>query len=283
MLQWNVGAVRITSVVEFEGPIPAALFFADVTPEALERMPWLRGWALTDADEVVLRIQALVIESDGTRIVVDTCIGNDKPRTLPFMHMMQGPFLTNFEAAGFTRNGIDTVVCTHLHVDHIGWNTMLVDGTWVPTFPSARYLMVDGEVEHWKQTPSNDGEIFADSVQPVIDAGLADFVAADHAVTSAVRFEPTPGHTPGHVSVHITSEGAEAVITGDLMHHPAQCGRPEWSVPFDSDAGAAVETRRAFLDRYADTDVLIIGTHFAEPTAGYIKRDGDGYRFEIRA
>ena len=280
MLQWAVGAVRVTSVVEFEGPIPAAMFFSEATPEALEGMPWLRGWALTDAEEIILRIQALVVEADGARIVVDTCIGNDKPRTLPFMHLMQGPFLENFEAAGFAPDAIDTVVCTHLHVDHIGWNTRLVDGAWVPTFPNARYLMVEGEVEHWKVTPSNDGEIFADSVQPVIDAGLADFVTTDHAVTPSVRFEATPGHTPGHVSVHIESEGSEAVITGDLLHHPAQCGRPDWSVPFDSDAAAAVQTRREFLARYADTAVLIIGTHFAEPVVGHIKRDGDGYRFE---
>ena len=279
-LQWNVGAVRITSVAELDdGVIPGEVVLPEASAPAIQAIDWLRPQFADDDGNVRLRIQALIVEGEGRRIVIDTCLGNDKPRNQPFFHMLQTPFLRDLTDAGFAPDAIDTVICTHLHVDHVGWNTVFVDGAWVPTFPNARYLLSRIDVEHWAVTESPEGDLFGDSVKPVIDAGLADLVDAPFAVTGEVSLIPTPGHSPGHVSVRIASGGEEAIITGDVMHHPSQCARPSWASSFDVDAAHAEKTRREFLDTYADGDVLIIGTHFATPGAGHIRRDGDAYRF----
>jgi len=173
------------------------------------------------------------------------------------------------------------VLCTHLHVDHVGWNTMRVDGRWVPTFPNARYLFGRSEWEHWsRELPGPDRDARDDSVRPVLDSGLADLVATNHRITGEVSLQPTPGHTPGHVSVCIASRGEAAVITGDLMHHPVQCAEPDWANRFDVDPHAARRTRRAFLERCSNRPVLVLGTHFATPTGGHIVRDGAVWRFQ---
>jgi glyoxylase-like metal-dependent hydrolase (beta-lactamase superfamily II) len=213
--------------------------------------------------------------------VVDTCIGNDKQRNIPTWANLQTTFLEDLAGAGYPRESIDTVLCTHLHVDHVGWNTMLVDGAWLPTFPNARYLMAETEWRYWdaNEDEAEYGPVLADSVRPVFDAGLVDLVDAQHQLCDEVWLEPTPGHTPGHVSVRISSGGENALITGDCIHHPCQMARSDWSSSADYDAAQARSTRDALLDQYADGDVLIIGTHFATPTAGHIKRDGDCYRF----
>jgi glyoxylase-like metal-dependent hydrolase (beta-lactamase superfamily II) len=280
--RWQVGDVRITSVVELEVPIPVELVLPRGTSDAVIAQPWLRPDFATDDGLIHLRIQLLVVESEGRRIFVDTCVGNDKNLTIPNWNKRQGPFLADIAAAGFPASSIDTVLCTHLHVDHVGWNTKLENGKWVPTFENARYLWNRAEYEHWsKNEQSGYGAVVQESVLPVFEAGRVDLVTPDHVVTNEVRLEPTHGHTPGHVSVHITSRGEEAVITGDLMHHPAQCAHPEWRSSADSDGAQAEQTRREFLARYADRPVLVIGTHFATPTAGKIVRDGGAYRFAV--
>lgn len=157
---------------------------------------------------------------------------------------------------------------------------MLQDERWVPTFPNARYYMSRVDLEALAATPSTDGDLMGDSVRPVVDAGQAELVDPPFAVTDEVTLESTPGHSPGHVSVRIRSAGREAVITGDLMHHPVQCARPSWFSAFDEDRAAAEATRRAFLADQADRDILVLGTHFADPVGGYITRDGDAYRFD---
>jgi len=229
-------------------------------------------------------VHALLVESQGQRIVVDTCVGNDK--NLPAMkawHKKQGgSFLADLAAAGFPPDAIDTVLCTHLHVDHVGWNTRLEEGRWVPTFPNARHLWNEAEYDYWSTLDDREfGDVIGESVIPVYEAGLVDLVSEDHAVTDEVSLEPTPGHTPGHVSVHIRSRGEQAVITGDLIHHPAQIARPGWRSRADWDGAMGEATRRSFLERYADEPVLIIGTHFAAPTAGHLVRDGDSYRLDV--
>jgi len=166
------------------------------------------------------------------------------------------------------------VVCTHLHVDHVGWNTRLEGDRWVPTFPNARYVFVDRDFEHWaRQDEEMHAASFADSVRPIAEAGLADLVPRDHVLCDEVRLEPTPGHTPGHASVRITSGGASAVITGDMVHHPLQLAAPERSSFADTDPVLATATRREFVDRYADSGTLVFGTHFS-PTGGQLHRDG---------
>jgi glyoxylase-like metal-dependent hydrolase (beta-lactamase superfamily II) len=282
MLQWKVGDVTISSVTELnDGVIPGTSVIPAATPEAVLAVEWLQPRFADEAGNIRLRIQALVVESQGRRIVVDTCLGNDKPRTKPFFDHLQTPFLADLTAAGFGPDTIDAVVCTHLHVDHIGWNTVLRGEQWVPTFPNARYYMSRVDVEYWSTTPSADGDLFGDSVRPVLDAGQADLVDPPFAITDEVVLEPTPGHSPGHVSVRIRSGGDEAVITGDVMHHPAQCCEPDWASSFDSDAGAARAMRREVLARYAGTDVLVIGTHFAGPGAGHVVADGDAWRLSV--
>jgi glyoxylase-like metal-dependent hydrolase (beta-lactamase superfamily II) len=160
---------------------------------------------------------------------------------------------------------------------------MLVDGKWVPTFPKARYLMGRVEYEHWRDQQANHEQIavFADSVKPVFDAGLVDLVEIDHRISPEVSFVPTLGHTPGHVSVRISSKGEEALITGDFIHHPCQMARPEWAATVDYDQTASTKTRREVFGRLAGTPTLVIGTHFAGPTAGRVVRDGDAFRLVV--
>jgi glyoxylase-like metal-dependent hydrolase (beta-lactamase superfamily II) len=276
---WTVGDVRVTSVVELEAPIPVEMVLPRGTAEAVLAQPWLRPDFATDDGQIHLRIQLLVVESQGRRIAIDTCLGNDKPRTIDFFHLLQTPFLEHLAGAGFPPESIDTVICTHLHVDHVGWNTRLVDGAWVPTFPNARYLIGRVESEHWDAYGIHeDGDVYGDSVRPVIEAGLVDLVEFGLRVTDEVVLEPTPGHSPGHQSVHITSAGAEALVTGDVLHHPLQCAEPDLESAFDSDADAARATRRALLDRYAGTDVLVIGTHFGGRGSGHLVADGGAWR-----
>jgi glyoxylase-like metal-dependent hydrolase (beta-lactamase superfamily II) len=277
MLKWQIGKVKITQVVELTTASLGPYLLPQATPEALGALPWITPF-VDDEGKIVLSIHSLILESEGQLLMVDTCIGNDKERTYPRWNRMQTGFLDSLAAAGFRPEAFDTVLCTHMHVDHVGWNTRLVDGVWQPTFRNARYLYAEDEWAHWRTEPQEYGPVIEDSVQPIFDAGLADLVRPNHRVTDEIWLEPTPGHTPGHVSIHIASEGEEAVITGDMIHHPCQIAHADWSSSADWNQTLSHETREAFLKRYADRPVLIIGTHFAAPTAGHIVRDGDTYR-----
>ena len=280
MLHWQVGDIRITQLVEITERGGKLELLPDASRENLAAISWLRPHFLTPDAKLLINIQMLVIETPARRMVVDTCIGNDKTVALEDWAGMQLPFLEDLEAMGYPPDSIDTVICTHLHVDHVGWNTRKVAGRWRPTFERARYLMVEKEFAHWRDAEDHFGDVFRESVAPVFDAGLVDLVAANHDVGDGVRFESTPGHTPGHVSVHLSSRGEEAVITGDMMHHPCQIARPDWSTPFDYDIAQSRATRKAFLERYADRPVLVLGTHFADPVGGRIVSDGQTYRFD---
>jgi glyoxylase-like metal-dependent hydrolase (beta-lactamase superfamily II) len=288
VLTWQVGRVKITRVVEIEFNSryqAEAPFIAEATPEALQATPWLYPHFVRPEDGALrVSIHALLVEAPGVRLVVDTCIGNDKPRGLVGGRPLATNFLAQLEAAGWSREGVDLVVCTHLHVDHVGWNTLLEAGRWVPTFPNARYLIGRTEYDHWRAEAHGEAPaIMSDSVQPIFEAGLADLVAMDHRISPEIRLAPTAGHTPGHVSVMIESEGQRAMITGDIMHHPCQIAHPEWAPSFDVDKAAAIATRRRVLAEVADQPILVIGTHFAAPTAGHVRRDGAAYRMETHA
>jgi len=283
MNSWTVGDIKITRIVEIEVAGGTRFVLPDATSEAVLPIKWLAPHFMTEEGKLIMSIHALIVDTGKQRIIIDTCIGNDKERVVPAWNRLQTDFLKDLEAAGYPRESIDMVFCTHMHVDHVGWNTMLVDGEWVPTFPNARYLFADKEWAHWQVTGQEEfGEVIEDSVQPIVDAGLAEFVPCDAEICEGITLVPTPGHTPGHVSVKITSGEQTAFITGDMLHHPCQMARLDWSSAPDHDKPLAKQTRRRIFEAVADTDILVIGTHFATPSAGYVKREADGsYRLEV--
>jgi len=277
MNSWTVGDIKITRIVEIEVAGGTRFVLPDATPEAVLPIKWLAPHFMTEEGKLIMSIHALIVDTGDKRIIIDTCIGNDKERAVPAWNRLQTDFLKDLEAAGYPRDSIDMVFCTHMHVDHVGWNTMLVDGEWVPTFPNARYLFADKEWAHWQVTAQEEfGEVIEDSVQPIVDAGLAEFVPCDTEICEGITLVPTPGHTPGHVSVEIKSKGETAFITGDMLHHPCQMARLDWASAPDHDKPLAKQTRRRIFEDIADTDILVIGTHFATPSAGYVKRAEDG-------
>lgn len=283
-MKWRIGAVTVTKIVEMEVTGGSRFILPQATYEEILPIAWLRPHFADERGRLRMSIHALVVEAPGRQIVVDTCLGNDKEgRRIPTWNNLQTPFLADLAAAGFPRESIDTVLCTHLHVDHVGWNTMRDAGKWVPTFPRARYLMGKTEFAHWQGERDREDmqTVLADSVAPVADAGLVDLVETDHRLCDEISLVPTLGHTPGHVSVRISSQGEEALITGDFMHHPCQIAHPEWSSTADSDPAQAQATRERMLAELSGRPTLVIGTHFAGATAGRIVKDGDAYRLDV--
>jgi glyoxylase-like metal-dependent hydrolase (beta-lactamase superfamily II) len=283
-MKWTIGEVTVTKIVELEVTGGTRFLLPQATREEILPINWLQPHFADENGRLRMSIHSFIVETPGRRIIVDTCLGNDKQeRRIPHWNDRNGPFLDDLAASGFPAESIDTVLCTHLHVDHVGWNTRLVDGRWVPTFPRAQYLMGRTEHAHWSTVKDRPdmAHIMADSVTPIIDAGLARMVETDERITDEITLVPTIGHTPGHVSVMIQSQGEQALITGDFMHHPCQIARPEWSTLADSDPDQGIETRRRMFRQLAGTPVLIIGTHFAGATAGRLVIDGDSYRLDV--
>ena len=280
MATWNVGDVSITKVLEMEKHWPFSALLPGAE-EVIDDLDWLRPDFVTDEGRMKLSIHALVIESDGQTIIVDTCCGNNKDRPgAPAFDNLETDFLGELSRCGFSPTDVDVVLSTHLHVDHVGWNTQLIDGTWVPTFPNAEYLFVRPEFEHWAAEPQDYGPVFEDSVQPIIDAGLATVVEADHQITANISLELTAGHTPGHVSVVIESGNDMALITGDMTHHPVQFAHPEMASSADWRQDMSTATRFEAYKKWSDGR-LVIGTHFAGRTAGRLKPVGDVWSFEV--
>jgi glyoxylase-like metal-dependent hydrolase (beta-lactamase superfamily II) len=278
-MRWTIGRVKITKVVELETVGHTRFILPLAGREEIRQLPWLVPHFATEDGRLKMSIHTLVVETPMRRIVVDTGLGNDKQhRTVPTWNDRNGPFLDDLTAAGFSPESIDTVLCTHLHVDHVGWNTRLEDGRWVPTFGKARYLFGADEYAYWRDhsTAADKAAIFQDSVAPIVAAGQADLVASDARICEEITLIPTPGHSPGHVSLHIRSEGEEGLLTGDVAHHPCQMAHLDWSSTADSDPRQSAETRRALFSRFADRPVLVIGGHF---DAGHIQRDGDAFKF----
>jgi glyoxylase-like metal-dependent hydrolase (beta-lactamase superfamily II) len=279
MQQWRIGKVRITKVVELETVGSTRFILPLASREEIQKLPWLIPHFATEEGRLKMSIHSLIVETPMRRIVVDTGLGNDKQgRGVPTWNNRNTPFLEALTAAGFPPDTIDTVLCTHLHVDHVGWNTRLVGGAWVPTFPNARYVFERTEYEYWRDysdTPER-AAVFNDSVKPIVDAGKAELIASDARLTEEITMIPTPGHSPGHMSLHITSDGAEGLLTGDVAHHPCQMAHLDWSSTADSDPHQAADTRRRLFSRVADRPVLVIGGHF---DAGLLMRDGEAFKF----
>jgi glyoxylase-like metal-dependent hydrolase (beta-lactamase superfamily II) len=279
---WQIGDVTITRIDELRFAQPPQHMFAGATADLVAQYGWLKPHFVDGEGQLRMYFNSFVVESEGRRIMVDTCVGNDKPRPIPLLDRLQTPYLETLNAAGFAPDSFDFVLCTHLHVDHVGWNTRWNGERWVPTFPRARYLFGRQEWEHLTAAPADSlGDFSGDSIRPVIEAGLCEFVQTDHRITSEVFLEHTPGHTPGHVSVRISSRAAEAVITGDLIHHPLQCAEPHLSTHVDFDPVLARETRSRFLRSCCGEPTLVIGSHFADPTGGWIIPAQNNWRFTV--
>ena len=280
-MRFEVGNIRVTRVRESASTVPLLGMFPLADAALIEaHRDWLMPEYVDDAGDLTLSIHALVLESMGKTIVIDTCVGERPVPGYEALSNRETTFLADFAAAGFDVNAVDVVMCTHLHFDHVGWNTQLVDGSWVPTFPNARYLFNRTEYDYWDGGADGFAVTFDTAVRPVLEAGLVDFIDESHRITDEIGFELTPGHSPGHMSVRLSSAGEEAVITGDMVHHPIQFVAPHWQMSADDDPPRASATRTSFRDRYADTPVRVFGTHFGGSSCGHLRTNGDSFRFD---
>jgi glyoxylase-like metal-dependent hydrolase (beta-lactamase superfamily II) len=279
--------VVIHRIVEQQAASTRALdYLPELTAEILdENRPWLAPHALDAEDKLVMCFQSYLVRTPHHTILVDSCIGNHKDRPMrQDWHMRTGDtYMRGLAAIGVAVDEVDFVMCTHLHADHVGWNTRLEDGRWIPTFPKARYLFAAGEYAYWlEQHMKAPLPAMADSVLPIVAAARADLVSASHVLNDHVRLMPTPGHTPDHFSIRLGRGRDHAVMAGDLIHSPLQARYPELSMWADFDAEQAKRTRRQFLETFCDTDTLCCTAHFPSPSGGYVTRWGNGFRFRPR-
>jgi len=282
---WQIGDIWMTPIVEMDASGAIQEIIADARPADIARAPWLTPDHLDGSGRLNGVVQSFLIELEDTFIVVDTCVGNGKKRQGATWNDLHTDFLERLRRVLPSPDDVSRVVSTHLHFDHVGWNTHEVDGIWQPTFVNARYLVSDGEFRYWQsRSPSAAGDHragFDDSVVPVAEAGLLDLVADDAIVTEGIRLVPSPGHTPHHVSVLLESRGHSALITGDAIHHPCQIAYPDWSTISDFDQQQARVSRKELLIRCAGSGTLLIGSHFAAPAIGRVRRNSTGYALEV--
>jgi len=283
MAQTRIGDIHIQRIVELEEPfIPVGRMFPDAKPEAIApHRSWLEPWALCpDSGRLMLPVQSYLLQTSRHTILIDTCVGNRKSNQFfkSWHNRSDDGWLRRLSASGVGLEDIDYVLCTHLHLDHSGWHTRLIDGRWQPTFPNAKYLFAREEFDHRQAVADST---FVENIVPVMEAGQGVIVAMDYALDDEVWFTPTPGHTPGHVAIQLASKGQKAVMMGDVMHSPVQCAEPHWHAISDHDPALARATRRAFLNQHAETNTLILTAHFPSPSIGHVIERGDAFRFEF--
>ena len=291
MLTQTLGEFRIDRVVESEGPFaPVASLLPGFDRSALTAAGadlWLRPDFLSAEDVVVMSFHSFIIRTRGLTVLVDACVGNDKDRPhRPAWHQRRSSaFLDQMRACGLSPDDIDIVMCTHLHADHVGWNTVLRDGRWVPTFPRARYLFSKEELTFWEKqhrealasgAPVPNHGSYADSVLPVVEAGCADLIGPNHDLAPGLRIEALPGHTPGNSVLTLRSAGKQAVFTGDVLHTPVQVAFPHWSSRFCEDPELSARSRARLLDEVCDSGTMVMAAHFPSPTAGVVEAEGGG-------
>ncbi len=288
-MQWQIGNAKITRIEEMIGPLfDPVTFFPDFDPNAFEEH---RDWLYPNhVDErtgrIIASMHSWLIETSHHKILIDTCIGNDKPR-MPYRnwHEMQTPWLKNLSAAGVSPEDIDFVMCTHLHVDHVGWNTRLENGQWVPTFPNAKYLFAKAEYEFWQQersAPSPDefhgvnNQVFDDSVVPILH--LAELIEGEtEVIADLLSIKPAPGHTPGSIAIEVSDQRSLGVFTGDICHHPIQVVKPSWNSAFCELPDQARSTRLDILRRCHDEQALMLPAHFGPGFACRVHASDSAY------
>jgi glyoxylase-like metal-dependent hydrolase (beta-lactamase superfamily II) len=287
----RIGDARIHHVEEWQGNfLPPSAFFVGYDEVEFRRLaPGLTpDYYSADADSLYAFLQSWVIEVDGLRVLYDTGAGNAKERPgIPLFGGLDTPFITRLAAAGFAPDDIDVVICSHLHIDHVGWNTQLHEGRWVPTFDNARYLFSAAERDYWDPAgpgprPTEAGalvntNVFEDSVQPLLDAGMAELVGAGFRVSDSLMLQLGPGHTPGHLVMDLRSRGDSALFVGDILHHPVQVHRPDWNSPFCEDPAQARATRKGVLADAANRGALLVPAHFGGAHCCRVRRAGEGF------
>ena len=283
----SIGRLSVSRIYEGDAVIPLCQALPSITAEDLAQ---LRRW-YWDADlaetpgsaGMRISVHSFLIRVDGRNLLIDTCCGNEKKRSLPPVSMQHWPYLENLARAGLSPQDIDLVMCTHLHFDHVGWNTRLKDGSWVPTFPKARYLFGRKDLEFFSRQRHDavHREAFADSVAPILDAGLADLVDPESRVHceigDGIWLEDASGHSPGNFCVMAECGGTRAIFSGDCFHHPIQVARPDAPFFADEDPSRASATRRRLLEQYADADAIFFPAHFTGATAGRVERSEAGH------
>jgi len=284
MTEFRVGEIKVTRLIESESPfLPISDMLPDATPQAIDPYrQWLEPAALcSQTSRMILPVQSYLVQTRHHLVLIDTCVGNHKSCGFfkPW-HRMQGDSWPNaFQRTGFRPRDVDFVLCTHLHLDHCGWNTELVNGIWHPTFENARYLFDRTEYDH---IASKGGATFEQNIVPVMAAGRGVLVDGGYAIDDQVWLESTPGHTPGHVAIHLRSAGSRAIMIGDIMHSPVQCEEPDWRCIADEDFSRARLTRHRILEQYCETDMLILTAHFPSPSIGFVVAGDCQYRFRYR-
>jgi glyoxylase-like metal-dependent hydrolase (beta-lactamase superfamily II) len=284
MEKLRLGDFEIDSVLETGIDLDPVTSFPDATPAALApHRHWLEPQFMTPEGHFKMAIQSHVIRTAHHLIVVDTCFGNDKDRAGGYGHMLNNPFLERLKQAGVPPEAVDFVFCTHLHTDHVGWNTRLKDGRWVPTFPNAKYLFGREDWSYFKDiTPQDYGyDSIQDSVRPVVDAKQAVFVGGGFEIESGIVVTPSPGHTPGHASLALNSRGQQAMMVGDLLHHPVQCAEPSWELRLTLDPATCQASRRQCLEQLSESNGYLVAAHFNVPRAGRVVRDGKAWRLKL--
>ncbi|MFG2669084.1 MBL fold metallo-hydrolase [Streptomyces sp. NPDC048387] len=285
-----LGDVEIIRVIEDRAPFAAA---RDLVPQSgaevwKENEDWLAPdhWQ-PDTDLAVLALQTWVLRSGGRTVLVDTGAGNGRERPgSPLFHQRRGDFMGRLAAAGVRPEDVDVVVNTHLHADHVGWNTRDADGEWVPAFPRARYLLPAADDTCFGPRGGyGDGArpvdrlVYEDSIAPVHRSGQAVLWEDSHRIDARLTLEAAPGHTPGSSVLRLESGTDRAVFVGDLLHSPVQVLKPSCNSCFCVDAAQAADSRRRILGRAAQRRELVVPAHFGGAGAFQV-REQNG-RFSI--
>ena len=269
-----LGNIKISKVLEYVEQQTPEFVLKDFDNNIVEEnSDWLfPNFMDKKTNNFLFSFHSFLLKTDKVNILIDTCVGNNKSRPLPNWNMRQGNYIRNLKTKNINPNDIDYVMCTHLHADHVGWNTKLIDGKWVPTFPNAKYVFSKIDYEFFNNVKENQPgfQSMNDSVKPIVEAGQASLVNNDIDITNEISLIPSPGHTPGHYCVDIKSNNSHAILTGDLIHHPIQIAKPEWKTNFCNNPQHAANTRKNFVESFTDTKTMILAAHFAEPTAGKI-------------